>query len=89
MLYHLDAYQTRPLWRTDTLSGYFADNFRDFTVEYFKMIDPDARRELRDLLRNRGVYAPKGRNMLIPDGLYAYVQEYIPWPTNYDEQSTI
>lgn len=67
--YRLHAYWTRSHWRTDTLSEYFAHDCKDVTVEDFKNLDPDARCELRDPLRNRGVYVPKGRNILISDGL--------------------
>lgn len=67
-------------WSGDSLSEYFADDFGGFTKEDFKSIDSDTRRNLRDLLRSRGVFVPKGRNVLIADALHQVAQEDLPWP---------
>lgn len=78
-IFVLSAYRYRPYWRNDTISEYYADDFRDFTVDDFKIINPDSRRELGSLLRNRGVYVPKEMNVLMADRLFAVVQEDNPW----------
>lgn len=83
--YRISAYRARPHWRNDTLSAYYADDFKDFTVDDFKDIRSDSRRELRDMLRNRGVYVPKGRGLSMSEGLFAVVQDDIPWPVDEDE----
>lgn len=50
----------RKTWKDDDLSEYFADDFRLYTSEDFKLHNTEIRRDLRDLLRNRDVYVPKG-----------------------------
>lgn len=76
----LRSYRWHTQWRQETLLKYFADDFRPFTVDDFKMISSDQRRNLRDLLCERGVYVPKGRNVFIADALHMVVQEDLPWP---------
>lgn len=78
--FRLATYRQEEQWTSDILSEYFADDFRLFTADDFKVADPDDRRKLRDLLRSRRVYVPKGRSILISDALYAVVKEEIPWP---------
>lgn len=39
--YRLRTYKERTHWRGDTLSEYFADDFRHFTLADFRMIDAD------------------------------------------------
>lgn len=73
-------------WHNDSLSEYFADDFRDFTVEDFTNIDTATRRNLRDLLRSRGVFVPKGRNIVIAQALHQVVQDDIPWPEDDTEK---
>lgn len=53
------AYEARPQWKRDTLSEYFADDVAVFTDDDLKIIDDDVQRELRDLLRDRGVISLK------------------------------
>ena len=38
-------------WRGDSLSDFFAEDFRKFSIDDFKAVDSDTRRNLRDLLR--------------------------------------
>lgn len=67
-------------WHGGSLSEYFADDFRDYSVDDLSALDTDLRRNLRDPLRQRGVYVPKGRNVVIAKALHQVIQEELPWP---------
>lgn len=45
---------------------------------------------MRNILRERDVYVPKGRNVLISDALYAIVKEELDWTSreNHDDGRT-
>lgn len=64
----------------DSLSEYFADAFAGFKEKEFKSVDPDTCRNLWDLLRTRGIFVPKGRNVPSADVLNRVAQEDLPWP---------
>lgn len=76
--YRLLAYERHPQWLADTLSECYADDFRDFKIDDFKLVKTDIRRVLRDLLGSRGVYVSEGRNVFIAEGLFAIVKEKLP-----------
>ena len=82
--YCLSTYR-RMDWTDKTLSEYFADDFKPFTLEHMNAIPNNDRRVMRDLLRKRGVFVRKGRGVLIADALYEVVQTDVPWP---DGEST-
>lgn len=82
--FRVRSYKSRRHWKADTLAECSADDFARFSPDDFKLLNGDFRRELRDLLRNCGVYVPKGRGVLLPDGLYAFVKENFPCPTRGD-----
>lgn len=86
--FRLAAYQYRLHWRYGTLSEYYAEIFRNITAVEFKAIAPDSPHDIRDILRNRDVYIPKGRNFLMADGLFAVVQDDIPWTKSEEAGST-
>lgn len=85
----LAVYCLEDHWTSDTLSEYFADDFRQFTAEDFKIVDPDDRRKLRELLRDRRVYVPNGRSILVPDELNAAVKDSLPWPVDKLKRVTV
>lgn len=43
------AYLSHPYWINDTLSEYYAEDLKDFTVDDSKYIRSDSRRELRHI----------------------------------------
>lgn len=67
------------------LSEYFAEDLANFNENNFKSISTMLRRELRDILRARGVYVPKGRDILIADALFRVLQNELPWPDDDDD----
>lgn len=68
-----------------TLSEYFAEDFSSFTAENFKSISSRFRRELRDLLRTRGVFVPKGRTDFQK---VARLEEAVTWVTTHRGKNT-
>lgn len=62
--------------------------FSPFTAEDFKNIDPDGLRTYRDLLKERDVFVPKGRHILILDALYDIIKTDLPWPKKYKTITT-
>lgn len=83
----LQMYERNMQWKNEDLSEYFADDFRSYTTDVFKLIDGEVRRKIRDLLRTRGVYVREGRNIYISDTLYEVVKDDIPWPENEPQES--
>lgn len=77
----LDNY-TSQAWKGSSLSEFFADDFNEFTIEDFRSIDANIRRNLRDHLRLNGVYVPKGRTIQIANALHAVVDNHLEWPEN-------
>lgn len=65
-------------WTSDIISKYFAEDFRLFTAQDFKLANHDDRRKPRNLLRSGCVYPRKGWSIIILDALYAVVKEEIP-----------
>lgn len=51
-VYFYSNYQAQS-WHGNSLSEYFADNFREFSVEDLMAVDSDTRPNLLDLLRKR------------------------------------
>lgn len=70
--YCLELY-TKQDWKYSSLSEFFADDFKSCTVADFRNFRGELRRELRDILRTRGVYVPKDQNVEIADSLYRVV----------------
>ncbi len=62
------------------LSEAFAEDFQLFTKDTFGQCEPEILRDLRDLLRSRGVYVRMGRGISIAKELANVVQNDIPWP---------
>lgn len=52
-------------WKSDSLSKFFSEEFCIFSEEDFNAIDYDTRQKLRNPLRKRVVFVPKGRNTSI------------------------
>lgn len=64
-----------------SLSECFVDDFSLFSIDDFKAIDSDVRRNLRGILRKREVYVPKRQNTLIAYSLFQVVHKDILWPS--------
>ena len=62
-------------WSEETLDEYFADDFRDYSEEDFAQLPQLLRRDIRDLLLERGVWVEKGRNIRIADALFRAVHD--------------
>lgn len=65
--------------------GIFCRRFCVVPHRRIKQVESHTRRNLRDLLRKRVVYLPKGRNKPIDNSLFAIVPEELPWP-DYDSK---
>lgn len=63
-----------------TLSGYFAVDFKSFTTQMFCELPNVVKSNLRKVLRNKGVYVCKGRNVNIADALRQAVEDELKWP---------
>ena len=72
--------------RGESLSEAFFVDFEHFEQETFKACGTDTTRHLRDLLRERGVYARKGRGARYDMALAEAVREEIPWPEDDPER---
>jgi hypothetical protein len=72
--------------RGESLSEAFFVDFEHFEQETFKACGTDTTRHLRDLLRERGVYARKGRGVRYDLALAEAVREEIPWPEDDPER---
>lgn len=77
--YSVRLYKSKS-WCNDTLSEYYADDFKSFSEDHFAELSASTRRELRDVLRRQGVYVKKGRNVSIATALHEVVKDEIPWP---------
>lgn len=73
-------------WYNESVSEHFVNDLWTYTVEDFAAIDSDTRRNLRDLLRHRGVFVPKGGNIIIAQALFQIVQEDLRWTDNDSEK---
>lgn len=73
-------------WKGSSLSEFFADDFIQFSIEDFRSLDANIRRNLRDHLRRSGVYVPKGRNVQIANALHAVVENELSWPIDDPER---
>lgn len=49
-------------------------------------LDKDLRKNMRDLLRKRGVYVRKDRNVVIAKALYHVIQEELSWRNDDPER---
>lgn len=87
-LYALNNYRAQE-WNGSSLSEYFAEDFASFSIDDFATVDSDTRRNLRDLLRKRGVFVPKGRNIQISVSLHSVVQNDLPWPVEDEERPVV
>lgn len=76
--YCLKNYQKQG-WIGSSLSKLFSDDFASFTIEELRHVDSHTRWNLRNLLREPGVFAPQGRSKPIANSLFLVVQEEIPW----------
>lgn len=85
--YSVKLYKSKG-WCNDTLSEYFAEDFKSYSEEDIAELSASTRRELRDLLRRQGVYVKKCRNVLIATALYEVVKDDIPWPEDDIEAPT-
>lgn len=77
---HCAATYKREDYNNEDLAVYFHEDFEKFTVEDFKLANAVYRRRLRDLLRDRGVYFPKGLGINIADALFQTAHEHPKWP---------
>lgn len=69
------------------MSEYFADDFKEFSANDFVGLSIDLRRDLREALRERRFYLPKGRNIKIADALHQAANEELLWHSHDNEQS--
>jgi hypothetical protein len=69
-------------WTNQRLSLYYSEDFEDFDSETFKLAKRDTQRELRDLLREKGVYVSVTRFTSIADNLVAAMKEELHWPAD-------
>lgn len=69
----------------------FTDMFNDWTINNFKVAGPIANKELRHVLRQRGVYVEKKQRFCTATALYNCSQEIEPepWPLAEAEQAAI
>lgn len=72
-------------WKGSTSSDYFAEGFLLFDTLMFARVSSASRYDLRDTLREQGVYVKKGHQIFIPDALVKVVQNDLPWPDDYDQ----
>eukprot|EP00171_Calliarthron_tuberculosum_P004960 IDg4960t1 len=77
--YSLQLYRTKR-WEGKTLAEYFADDFEPFTENDYKGLKKVTRRDLRDFLREHGVFVPKGIGVQIPGALLRACCNHPPWP---------
>lgn len=77
--FRIGVYGTRP-WTGSLLSMYFGEDFSSFTLDTFGLLRQDTRRNLRDVLREKGVYVERRRGVLTKDALFAAAQDELPWP---------
>jgi len=83
--WRIDTYEGRK-WRNDTLSEIFALDFEHLEQETFDACRRDLIQDLREILRQRGVYVRKGRGVKVAKELAAVVQAEIPWPEDDPER---
>lgn len=74
----LSTYKMRG-WKTDDLAEFYHEDFESFTAIDFDRIPRQLRRDLREHLRDNGVYAPKGHGVNIAKALHLALL-YPPWP---------
>jgi len=79
ILSRIDVYRQKK-WRDADLSEYYAEDFCNFTTEHFEQCDKDTIRDLRDHLRQHGVYVRKGRGCPIAKELHAAIETELEWP---------
>ena len=79
--YSMDLYNKMG-WKNNDLSEYYAEDFKDLTLNDFEGLPATLRRNLRNTLRENGVYIPKGRSTKIAQALYQVVQEDLAWPAD-------
>lgn len=65
-------------WCNESLSEYYAKDFKPYFEEHFAEVSANTLRELRDVLRRQDIYVKKGRNVLIATALYEVVRDNIP-----------
>ena len=76
-------YNQKKEWTVAHVSDAFAADFEGWEKETFdKCESTDILRQLRDTLRNCGIYVKMQRGFAISRALAEVVEEDIPWPTN-------
>ena len=76
--YYLDRKQLR---------NHFRDDLKNYTLDDFRSLENTLRKELRDLLRSRGVYVEKKERKSIAEALFEAVQNPLhDWPMDDDER---
>lgn len=69
-----------------SLSEFFTDGFREYSIDNLKSIESDTFRNVQNLLHNRRVYVPKRCNVIIADALYQVAHEDLSWPDDDPEK---
>ena len=87
ILWRIDVYKQKK-WRDADLSEYYAEDFHNFTREHFEQCSKDTTRDLRDHLRQYGVYVRKGRGCPIAKELYAAMETELEWPEDDPDHPT-
>jgi hypothetical protein len=86
-LWRIDVYKQKK-WRDADLSEYYAEDFHNFTREHFEQCNKDTVRDLRDHLRQYGVYVRKGRGCPIAKELHTAMETELEWPKDDPDPPT-
>jgi len=74
--YRLAVYKIRTTeWKNELLKEFFKEDFNSFTQPMFRGLPLDIRRDLRQHLREHGVFVPIGANISTPVALMRAVHE--------------
>ena len=88
ILWKISVYKEKN-WRDDYLWEYFQEDFETFTKDTFALADTTSIRELRDILRAKGVYVKRARGKPIAKALADVLQQEVQpeWPEDeFDKQ---
>ena len=79
--YILKVYKSRKdEWNGEILKEYFKEDFEDFTLEMFKNMPRNLRRDLRHHLSKNGVYVPMGVGIHIATALFEVLTKNLKEP---------
>jgi hypothetical protein len=78
--WRISVYEGMVWRRAEDLVDYYYDDFKNFTRDTFSTCPIDVQKQLRDCLRERGIYVRKGRGIQIANELHKAVHEDSPWP---------